>query len=69
MWSRRGAGQAGRPWQTLARPLSPSIPGAPMGSSAGRGPFPHPVAGVLPRRTQSSITIPGVTVTCTEINQ
>lgn len=67
MWSQRGAGQAGRAQQTLARPLSSSIPSVPMGSS-GRGLFPHCVAGVSLKRTQSLIAIPGVTVTYTEIN-
>lgn len=67
-WSGRGAGQAGRAQQTLARPLSSSVPSVPMGSSAGRGLFLHCVGGFSPKRTQSSIAIPGMTVTYTEIN-
>lgn len=38
------------------------------GQFGWKGPFSHRVADVSSKRMQSSITIPGVTVTCTEIN-
>lgn len=44
MSSWRGAGQAGRPWQTLARPLFPSIP---SGQFCWKGPLSPPCSWCL----------------------
>lgn len=44
MWSRRGAGQAGRPRQPLARSLSPSIP---SGQLCWKGPLSPPCSWCL----------------------